>query len=86
MDNTAPATKADISILMQRMGDMDNNIHALKIQVDQKADETKRHFDVVAEDLKHDFWGIHNDKISVLNDRSNNHEERIVTIEKQLAI
>lgn len=88
--STTPATKADIGLIMNEIGKLYIANEQWKDEiityVDNKAEETKRHFDVVAENLKHDFWGIHNDKISVLNDQANDHEERLVTIEKQLAI
>ncbi len=90
MNDSPPATKADIGMVMTEIGKLYIANEQWKDEiitcVDNKAEETKRHFDVVAEDLKHDFWGIHNDKISVLNDRSSDHEERIITIEKQLTI
>lgn len=70
--------------------DMDSKIQVvteeLKEYMDKKTEETKHYFYVVAENLKHDLWGIHNDKISVLDDRSNDHEQRIVVMEKQLAV
>lgn len=55
-------------------------------RMDMHKEEIIRHFNLVAENLKYDFWGIHKDKIGLLDDRSHNHEERLVVIEKQLAI
>jgi hypothetical protein len=87
MDDTAPATKGDLSKLERATN---QSLQALEQRImqymDSKTEETKRHFDVVAENLKHDFRGIHKDKISVLEDRSKDHGERLAVMEKQLAI
>jgi hypothetical protein len=82
--------KTDVIGLAKRIGNVEIGMDRLKNDliehINLKAKETQEHFEVVAENLKHDFWGIHNDKISVLDDRSKNHEERLTVVEKQLAI
>lgn len=97
-DTSAPATKADVGLIMNEIGKLymanEQWKDELHEYIDEKAQEAKDHFDVVAENIKHDLWGIHPsatlraspDKISVLNDRSKNHEERLVVVERQLAI
>lgn len=46
-------------------------------------DEIINHFHVIAEDLRHDLLGIHTDKISLLADKVNDHEERITVLESR---
>lgn len=68
----SPATKQDIRLLMDEIGKL--------YQANEKwKEELKQHFDVVAENLIHDFRGALNDKIQ-------NHENRIVLLEQQVRL
>ena len=74
MDQTAPATKADITLLKTDMV-------LLKADMIQWKDDIKTHFDIVIENLRHDMIGTHKDKISVIDDRTIDHEKRIRRLE-----
>lgn len=93
-DPTAPATKADIALLMQEMGklydanyrwkeELKEYVTRWKIEMMEKMDKWKddlhRHFDVVAEDMRHDVFGINNDRFEV-------HEDRIRRLERKAGI
>ncbi|MCF7845149.1 MAG: hypothetical protein K9M03_04975 [Kiritimatiellales bacterium] len=74
-DNTAPATKKDIKILMDEIGKLyDANL--------KWKEEITRHFDVVAENMHHDLLGAHKDDIENLKNAKNDHEQRIHRLEK----
>jgi hypothetical protein len=79
MDETTPATKADINLLMDEMS-------KLYVANEQWKDEIVRHFDVVAENIHYDMVGAHKDKIGVIDDRSLQNRQRIEKIEAHLAI
>ncbi len=83
MDETAPATKTDVTLLKQEIMQIEGRLIEY---MDKKAEETKRHFDVVAENLHYDMVGAHKDKISVIDDRSLQNRQRIEKIEARLAI
>lgn len=55
-DPQSPVTKKDISMLMQEMGRLYDANEKWK-------EEVKEHFDLVAENLVHDFLGAHKDDI-----------------------
>ncbi len=90
MDETAPATQVDFAVLAERIGTVEVRLDTLKYEImdymDKKTEETKRHFDVVAENLHYDMVGAHKDKISVIDDRSLQNRQRIEKIEAHLAI
>jgi|GEM_PF-1223408 len=105
MDSSVPATKADISMIIEAIGRLYGAIELWKNELHEEMDtelkkhrdilpqemrlhktEIKQHFDVTAENIQYDMRGAHKDKISVLNDRSYDHEQRIIVMEKQLAI
>ncbi len=82
-DMQAPATKQDIAILMEQIGTYYDRTERRFIELDEKierkAEETKRYFDVVAEDMRHDYLGAHKDRIE-------NHEDRIRRLEKKTGV
>lgn len=90
MDNTAPATKEDIGLIMNEIGKLymanEQWKNDLEESIEKKAEETKQHFDVVAENLHANMLGAHTDKISVIDDRSLQNRSRIEKLEKVLAI
>lgn len=72
MSDTSPfVTKTDLTIL-------ENNLRA-------EIAEVKRHFDVVAEALKHDVLGAIRDYTSLMQDRHRDHEQRILRLERTAA-
>ncbi|MBI2524146.1 hypothetical protein HYW11_02960 [Candidatus Peregrinibacteria bacterium] len=83
----APATKQDIHLLMEQMGkyyqQTEQRIERLEEEFTQKVDDWKKEiiheFHVVAENLHYDFKGALNDKIQ-------NHENRIVHLEERVGL
>ena len=55
-------------------------------KVSEKAEETKRHFDVVAEDMRHDMQGIYKDRTEQNDDKLKDHERRITRVERHVGI
>lgn len=85
-DDSSPATKKDIQGIMEYLGkneakifDVERQVEGVKKQMKEDKEEIKRHFDVVAENLLHDFRGALNDKVQ-------NHENRIVRIEEHVGL
>jgi hypothetical protein len=75
MDDDAmqsPATKADIGALMDQIGKLYDANEGWK-------EEVMRHFDVVAEQIKHDFNGAFSDKVE-------QHEERLLRLEEHVGL
>lgn len=70
-DPAATATQGDLSSLEER----------LMVFIQKEGEETRRHFDVVAEDIRHDIAGANRDEISVLQDAKADHSSRISKIE-----
>lgn len=82
-DKQAPATKQDIHLLMEQMGKYYQKTEQRFADMDEKIDGWKEEiiheFHVVAENLHHDFKGALNDKIQ-------NHENRIVRLEGRVGL
>lgn len=71
-ESQAPATKADIAALMDQIGKLYDANEGWK-------EEVLRHFDVVAEQIKHDFNGAFSDKVE-------QHEERLLRLEEHVGL
>lgn len=78
----APATKADIELLMKSI---DRLYEACERWKQETVDETNRHFDVVVEQLVDDFNGATRDELQLLKDRQSRFGRRLLQIEHQLA-
>jgi len=78
-DNQTPATKGDIKRL-------DGNFKRLETKMDQWKEEIIRHFDVVAEQLRHEVLGANRDEVGVIKDKQTNHEERIERLEQHTGV
>lgn len=82
VDQNIPATKADIEFLMEQMGNYftktEERIADLKEDIERWKAEMMHEFRVVAEDIRHDFRGAFHDKLD-------QHETRIMRIERYLA-
>jgi KaiC/GvpD/RAD55 family RecA-like ATPase len=74
-DPSAPATKADIQLIMAELGKLYDANQRWK-------NEMKEHFDLTVENIRHDLEGANRDQIDVLKDRSTDHQRRIVRLEK----
>lgn len=79
MDDNSPATKADITKLDGRITDLAS---AFDSKLMNFAEEIKRHFDVIAEDLRHDVMGANRDEVSSIMDKQQDHSGRIEHLEK----
>lgn len=61
-DSSAPATKQDVSLLMETMG----NIY---VEIKESEDRMVQQFHVIAEQIHHDAIGANRDEIEVVKDR-----------------
>lgn len=94
-DQQAAATKADIALLMGEFGKMwqwkvdvdgwrkevDGRFGDLEEKMEKWTKELKDHFDLVAENIRHDFASANREEIDVLKDGHKGHEKRILTLE-----
>ncbi len=71
-DDMSPATRADIKLLEHKL--------------DKYKDEIMRHFDVVAENIRHDLLGAKSDEIELLKDTHHDHERRIRRLERSAGL
>lgn len=82
-DQNAPATKQDIYLLMEQMGkyyqQTEHRFAGMEERITKEGKETRHHFDVVAENIKHDFQGA-------FHDRLEQHEDRIVRLEERVGL
>gem|GEM_PF-4108430 len=76
------ATKKDMKGLERNIVDLTNEIQRSGEETRKYFEETKRHFDVKTEQLRHDYLGAHKDEVEVLKDARKDHERRIVRLEK----
>lgn len=99
MDTTAPATKADITLVMDKIGklydaterwkqeiidELDIRIeHQFEKHFDRRMGEIKYYFDIAVENIRYDLVHANREEIEVLKDRSKNHERRIVVLESR---
>lgn len=77
-DADQPVTKGDLYALEQRTG---RQFDAMLEVVKSTAEETRRHFEVVAENIHQDVAAANKDEITTLRDKIENHEERIAALE-----
>jgi hypothetical protein len=75
--SSAPATKEDVGMIMELLVRNELNIERVEREMQLRFDETKRHFDVVAENIKHDM--LH----GALHDKVAQHEDRIRVLERR---
>jgi len=73
-DDTSPATKADIKSLMDSIGRLYDANEKWKDQIID-------HFQIVAEDIRHDLKGANHDEIQSLKNTKDDHERRLQTLE-----
>lgn len=82
-DNTAPATKADITGLMEHL---DRSIQELYDANSRWKEEIIRHFDVAVEDIRHDLLGARRDEVELLKDGHSDHELRLKRVERHVGL
>lgn len=73
-DPTAPATKADIHMMMGEIGKLYDANERWKEEVKK---DVKEHFDVVIENMHHDYKGAHKDDMENLKNRVTRLEEEV---------
>lgn len=92
-DKQSPATKEDVQGIMEYLArneskifnvgknleELEGQVERMEKQMQKDKEEIKHHFDVVAENLVYDFKGALNDKIQ-------NHENRIAHIEEHVGL
>lgn len=88
-DDTNPATKKDVRLVKNDVGLLKSDVRLVKNDVrivqkdiqrlDKKIDDLRLHFDVVAENLIHDFKGIFGDRLS-------QHEDRLKRLERHTGL
>ncbi len=82
-DDNSPATKGDITILMESIGKLYDANAGWKDEIleanEKWKDEIIRHFDVVAENMKVDYQGI-------FKDRTEQHTEDIAGLKKRVSV
>jgi predicted RNase H-like nuclease (RuvC/YqgF family) len=95
-----PATQVDIAELRLDIERLDQRVERVEKHVVQLSqgietfkdeaaalhEETRRHFDVVAEKFFHDAIGAHKDEIESLKDGKADHEWRIRRLEKSAGL
>ena len=89
-DESAAATKQDVQMLMEQIGEYyigtEEKMFKLEQKILESEDRMKRHFDLSVETIRHDLKGANRDEINVLKDRSQSHDERITHLERHAGI
>jgi hypothetical protein len=80
MDESVPATKADVSMLMDQMGKYYESMYS---EVVRFKEEMKGHFDFAVEQIRYELRHANHDEIEVLKDQSEDHDKRIRTLEQR---
>ncbi|MDD5624026.1 MAG: hypothetical protein PHI23_04955 [Candidatus Peribacteraceae bacterium] len=89
-DQTAPATKQDIAMLMESIGNFYDASERWKEEMlkqmsqwkEEVKEDTKRHFDVSVEQIRRDLLGANRAEIVVLQNNSKDHKQRIERLER----
>lgn len=81
----AISTKADMAVLKVDLAELEERTNlrfdAMLELIKTTAQETRNHFDVVAENIHEDVASVNLDDIASLRDRVDNHEERLKALE-----
>lgn len=78
-----PATKGDLDLLRESL---EGRMQRQAERFEAWKDEIIRHFDVIAEDLRHDLLGAHHDEVELLKDAREDHERRIRRLEQSTGV
>jgi hypothetical protein len=89
-NDTSPATKSDIKLLMDELGKLYDATERWKDELADKTQrwqllsvtETKQHFDLTVEQIRHDLLAANREQIELLRDRADGHENRITRLEQ----
>lgn len=82
-DNTAPATKADIQMLMDAIVNLYDANARWKEEIKKEVTE---HFDLVAENLQHELVSAHREKVELLDETVRGHERRLRALEHRIGV
>ncbi len=85
-----PATKSDIKLLMDELGKLYDANERWKDELADKTQrgqllavtETKQHFDLTVEQIRHDLLAANREQIELQRDRIDGHENRITRLEQ----
>lgn len=84
-DDGRSATKRDIRRAVDELAHATKRgIDDLRAFVEQQAEETRRHFDVVAENIHQDVAGANRDEITLIQDKQHDQEERMSIVEQKV--
>ncbi len=78
-DPSAPATKADIRMLMDEIGRLYDANQRWK-------DDILAHFDLTIENIRHDLTSANREEIELLKDSRASHETRIGALERAVGL
>lgn len=81
-DQQAAATKGDIRMLKDDIQMIMEQLGKMYDAQERWKTELKEHFDLVAENIRHDFASANREEIDVLKDGHKGHEKRILTLER----
>lgn len=56
-----------------------------EVRIEESEERIKHHFDIVAEDMRHDYLGIYKDRTEGYTQKLQSHEKRITHLERQAA-
>lgn len=82
-DDTAPATKTDLTKLRQELLDTRQE---LLDRIHDEGKETRQHFDLVVENLLRDFKDAFTDRTAQHDDQLHNIEGRLHTVEQKIGL
>ena len=81
--NEPPATKSDIKLLMESIGKLYDANERWKDEIMDAdrvwKDEIKEHFDLKVEVIRHDLLGVNRERIE-------NHEDRLIRLERHTGV
>jgi len=87
-DGQAAATKQDIQLLMEEMGEMRLTLatkEEMRAYADKKHQETVDEIKAYIGTMERDFEGATKDEMQILKEKDENHEVRITHVEQELA-
>jgi len=89
-DSSAPATKADIRMLMDEIGRLYDANQRWKDDIlaanPRWKNEIIDHFDLLIENIRHDLTSANREEIELLKDARANHETRIGALERAVGL
>jgi hypothetical protein len=62
------------------------DLRLLKVELGRRFDELRDHFDATVEIIKDELRGANSDELSLLDDTTKDHEERLTTIEHKIGL